>query len=144
MTSKVLASVTVGILQLGSCHSILISKHLKSQCHTRDKKVGRIQQRLFFFFLIFKLREMIHGRQQRTQSQAYEAGKCCYCGRQNGYFSLSRHSYLHLSSLKKKKISLYVSHKVLLFTFYDLKYCFIKHRQSVIITLTLCPQDLLH
>lgn len=38
VTSKVLVSVMMGILQPGSCHSTLVLKHLKSQCHTRDKK----------------------------------------------------------------------------------------------------------
>lgn len=38
VTSKVLASVTTGILRPGSCHTTLVSKHLKSQCHTRDEK----------------------------------------------------------------------------------------------------------
>lgn len=47
-TSKVLASVTLGILHLSSCHSILISEHLKSVSH-QGQKMGKSSTEAFSY-----------------------------------------------------------------------------------------------
>lgn len=81
VTSKVLSSVTLGILHLGSCHSLLISEHLKSQCHIRDG--NRVEHNRGLSPRFLSVCERLHTVYciANTTDRIYELGKCYHCNK---------------------------------------------------------------